>query len=541
MNNPLLSVSVSASPAESASVFLQRRAARPDASRTSDLPCKYFYDERGCDSCSSRICDLEEYYPTRCELAILERHAAEMADWMRRRRALVEYGSGSSRKTRLLLDRAAASRPSTCPVDINGEQLRQTAREPGPALPAVWKCVRSRRISRAVRPAGRSPRVRPVGWSTSPARPSAISSRPRPRELLRHIAGRAVGAAGCLSASICKKDRARLQPAYNDRHGVTAAFNLNLLARINRELGADFALDALPPLCLLQPPGWPHRDAPRQPDLADGSPRADTFAFTLATARASAPSIRTSTTWRISLMAHEAGCGFAAPGSTTKDFSASSTSASRMSEVLTGGMRSGEKGAARARDRRRYWAAIPTRPAITDCRRWAGRRRVGDASFEQPSRPAGSSRGIGSSQDSSKLSGTNPAGGATARVAGGWPRRGRGPNCRPRHLVAIVANGQFIAGGQPAFEEADAVDADAVGAAEIADDEIIADLCDAAMTAGYLARVESECRIRDVGQAARSACPAKCWDRGRGPRVCAGMGSRATQKSKTEGNDRLLH
>src|SRR5436305_8767700 len=68
------------------------------------LPCKYFYDERG-SRLFDQICELEEYYLTRCELAILRRHAGEMAESFGPGCALIEYGSGSSLKTRLLLDR----------------------------------------------------------------------------------------------------------------------------------------------------------------------------------------------------------------------------------------------------------------------------------------------------------------------------------------------------------------------------------------------------------------------------------------------------
>jgi uncharacterized SAM-dependent methyltransferase len=88
------------------------------------LPCKYFYDERG-SQLFEDISRLDEYYLSRCELAILERHAAEMTAAMKSGVTLIEYGSGNSRKTRLLLDQVGE--PATyLPVDLNGEQLQET-------------------------------------------------------------------------------------------------------------------------------------------------------------------------------------------------------------------------------------------------------------------------------------------------------------------------------------------------------------------------------------------------------------------------------
>src|SRR5437016_3858335 len=85
------------------------------------LPCKYFYDAAGSEL-FERITELEEYYPTRTERAILGRHAAEMADLLGSRCLLVEYGSGSSSKTRLLLD-ALRDPAGYVPIDVSGEHL----------------------------------------------------------------------------------------------------------------------------------------------------------------------------------------------------------------------------------------------------------------------------------------------------------------------------------------------------------------------------------------------------------------------------------
>src|SRR3954471_23654005 len=85
-----------------------------------ELPCKYFYDEAG-SALFDRICELPEYYHTRCELAILRHHAADMVALFGPRPVLIEYGSGSSLKTRLLLDRLAGG--AYVPVDISREHL----------------------------------------------------------------------------------------------------------------------------------------------------------------------------------------------------------------------------------------------------------------------------------------------------------------------------------------------------------------------------------------------------------------------------------
>jgi dimethylhistidine N-methyltransferase len=204
-----------------------------------ELPCKYFYDARGSEL-FERICGLGEYYPTRCELEILERYAGEMADAAGRGCVLIEYGSGSSRKTRLLLDRLREP-AAYVPVDISAEHLARSAaalsrRYPGLAvLPVAVDFTGPFTLPPLPSPAGR----RAVYFSGS------TIGNFRPPAAVRLVAGMARLAGpggGLLIAADLKKDAAILEPAYNDRLGVTAAFNLNLLARINRELGADFDL-----------------------------------------------------------------------------------------------------------------------------------------------------------------------------------------------------------------------------------------------------------------------------------------------------------
>src|SRR5579872_3824452 len=91
-----------------------------------ELPCKYFYDEAG-SALFERITELEEYYPTRTELAIMRRHVADMAGLLGPRCLLIEYGSGSSTKTRLLLDRLLDP-AGYVPIDLSGEYLLRSAR-----------------------------------------------------------------------------------------------------------------------------------------------------------------------------------------------------------------------------------------------------------------------------------------------------------------------------------------------------------------------------------------------------------------------------
>jgi dimethylhistidine N-methyltransferase len=205
-----------------------------------ELPCKYFYDEHG-SALFEQICELEEYYLTRCELAILARHAPEMAAALGPRCALVEFGSGSGRKTRLLLDRVS-DLAAYVPVDLNGEQLERSARQLRRRYPtlAVAPVHSDFTVPFDLPPVAATTARRVVYFSGStignfgPAEAVA---------LLAHIA-RLVGPGGGLLLAVdLKKDRAVLEPAYDDAKGVTAKFNLNLLARINRELGADFALD----------------------------------------------------------------------------------------------------------------------------------------------------------------------------------------------------------------------------------------------------------------------------------------------------------
>jgi len=203
------------------------------------LPCKYFYDAEG-SKLFDQICALPEYYPTRTELGILRAHAGDMAACLGPETLLVEYGSGSSVKTRLLLDRLA--RPSAyVPVDISREHLFETALALGLDYPSLavlplWADFSaSFALPRPPWPAARRAVYFPGSTIGNFSEAGAIA-------LMSGVA-RLVGPGGAFLVGVdLKKDPRALERAYDDAAGVTAAFNLNLLARMNSELDADFDL-----------------------------------------------------------------------------------------------------------------------------------------------------------------------------------------------------------------------------------------------------------------------------------------------------------
>jgi dimethylhistidine N-methyltransferase len=200
------------------------------------LPCKYFYDAAGSEL-FERITELEEYYPTRTELAIMARHAPEMAALLGRRCLLIEYGSGGSTKTRLLLDHLRAP-AAYVPIDISGEHLRRAARALAADYPHVPVLPLCADFTRPFRLPGRWAGVRRVVYF-----PGSTIGNFTPRRavaLMRRTARRCGPGGALLLGADLRKDPRVIEAAYNDHQGVTAAFNRNLLARINRELGADF-------------------------------------------------------------------------------------------------------------------------------------------------------------------------------------------------------------------------------------------------------------------------------------------------------------
>ncbi len=203
------------------------------------VPAKYFYDAAG-STLFERITELPEYYPTRCEMRILRDNEDAIVKLVPAGSALVEFGSGSSKKVRILLH-AAPNLACYVPVDICAEMLEQEAAELRrdfqrlSLLPVVADFCKPFDLP----PAARLARVR-VGLF-----PGSTIGNFEPYEaatFLRHAA-RILGDGAILIVGVdLIKPPEILHAAYNDAEGVTAAFNLNLLARINRELGGNFNL-----------------------------------------------------------------------------------------------------------------------------------------------------------------------------------------------------------------------------------------------------------------------------------------------------------
>lgn len=203
------------------------------------IPPKHFYDARG-SALFEQICELPEYYPTRTELGILQRHAGEIAALMGKSAELIEFGAGSLRKVRLLLN-AMQAPARFVPIDISGEFLRQATlalRRDFPHLdihPLVADYSQPLRL-----PPLHTRSSRRIGFF-----PGSTIGNFQPHEaedFLHMAAGVLQGGALILGVDLIKSPD-MLHLAYNDAQGITAAFNLNLLARANRELGTDFTLD----------------------------------------------------------------------------------------------------------------------------------------------------------------------------------------------------------------------------------------------------------------------------------------------------------
>jgi L-histidine N-alpha-methyltransferase len=203
------------------------------------IPPRWFYDTKGSEL-FELITGLPEYYPTRTERRLLEQHGREIARLTSSGRVVVEFGSGSSSKTPLLL--TAVSPSGYVPIDISGEFLRASAKSLAASFPRVTVAPVEADFSRAVSipPAvGSAPRLGFFPGSTI-----GNSTPCEAIDLLRGM-GRTLGADSMLLIGIDRiKDERLLVPAYDDSQGITAEFNLNLLHRINRELGGDVPVDA---------------------------------------------------------------------------------------------------------------------------------------------------------------------------------------------------------------------------------------------------------------------------------------------------------
>jgi dimethylhistidine N-methyltransferase len=204
------------------------------------VPAKYFYDAEG-SRLFEAICELAEYYPTRTEIALLSSVAPEIARHIRPGAALVEFGSGASIKTRLVLD-AAPHLGAYVPLDISESALSQAARAIADDYPDLRVIPIAGDFTKMMT-LPESIRVRPVvGFF-----PGSTIGNFTPAEAA-HLLARSRGLLGEGSSFLIGVDLvkpvATLLAAYDDRLGVTAAFNKNLLVRINRELEGDFDLAA---------------------------------------------------------------------------------------------------------------------------------------------------------------------------------------------------------------------------------------------------------------------------------------------------------
>jgi dimethylhistidine N-methyltransferase len=200
------------------------------------LPAKYFYDAEG-SRLFEEITELPEYYPTRTELALMRTKAADMAKVIPDGAALVEFGSGASTKTRLLLD-AAPQIAIYVPIDISPSALEAAAAAINKDYPGVQVASLAEDFTKALAlPRETLDRPR-VGFF-----PGSTIGNFTPDQVVAFLegAGRLLGeGAGFLIGIDLAKDEKTLVAAYDDAQGVTAAFNLNLLSRMNRELAADF-------------------------------------------------------------------------------------------------------------------------------------------------------------------------------------------------------------------------------------------------------------------------------------------------------------
>jgi dimethylhistidine N-methyltransferase len=207
--------------------------------RPKRLSPKYFYDQAG-SHLFEQITELPEYYPTRSELAILTEHAPEIARLLPENTALIEFGSGSFRKARILLD-AAPMVAAYVPVDISSQMLAQETAELARDYPRLTVLPVAADFTQSFR---LPPQV--AGLARAGFFPGSTIGNFEPHDaaaFLRH-AGRMLGAGAILILGVdLVKEPGVLNAAYNDAAGVTAKFNLNLLARINRELGGDLDLD----------------------------------------------------------------------------------------------------------------------------------------------------------------------------------------------------------------------------------------------------------------------------------------------------------
>jgi len=225
---------------EARAEFLQDvcRGLRSEPAR---IPAKYLYDETG-SRLFDEICELEEYYPTKTEMAILNKNVSEISQRAGQGCLLIELGSGSSIKTRVLLNQLEEP-AGYVPIDISGEHLMRSAAELErryPEIPVLPLCADYTQLGELPEPEAFEGR-RVVFFPGS----TIGNLEPAEAEALLGELARVAGAGGGLLIGVdLHKDAETLELAYDDPQGVTRSFELNVFERINRELGANFDLDA---------------------------------------------------------------------------------------------------------------------------------------------------------------------------------------------------------------------------------------------------------------------------------------------------------
>jgi L-histidine N-alpha-methyltransferase len=205
------------------------------------LSPRYFYDERG-SQLFEQITELPEYYPTRCEREILQTESESICEAANGPASLIELGSGSARKTQVLLDamRKACCLETYCPVDISEQITRDTAEQIASEYDDVdvrgLVCDFELDLERI--PVGGPRLIAFLGGTIGNFEPQQRSG------FLHRVANLLGPEDRFLLGTDLVKDRKTLETAYNDSQGVTSEFNKNVLAVLNRELGADFDLDS---------------------------------------------------------------------------------------------------------------------------------------------------------------------------------------------------------------------------------------------------------------------------------------------------------
>jgi dimethylhistidine N-methyltransferase len=201
---------------------------------------KFLYDKRGAELFDA-ICTLDEYYLTRTEVGILCTYAQEIADLIKEG-VLIEFGSGSSQKIRILLD-TMLEMPTYIALDISKQHLQESCQnlvKAYPGLKAIAICADYTQLQNLPEIASIQPKHK-VGFF-----PGSSIGNLEPEEAVQFLKNTAslLGSGGSLLIGVdLQKSATILEPAYDDPQGISAAFALNLLTRINRELGANFDLN----------------------------------------------------------------------------------------------------------------------------------------------------------------------------------------------------------------------------------------------------------------------------------------------------------